>query len=85
MNNLKLHLNGLKAEIDKKINYHLNVMTPVNLQRLDLDHPTELNFIIKHCQAVKSLQDVLNMISMITPSDPTTCNDPNDSWDPPQW
>ena len=58
MNNTKL-----KAEINNLINYHNNLMTPINLERLDLDHQTKLNFIIKHCQAIETLQDVLALLA----------------------
>ena len=85
MNNLKLHLKGLKTEIDKKIGYHLYSVNKLK----QTDHGNK-NCHHCHHQAIESLQDIKFKLQMILNVTPTTDwsqrkNDPNDSWDPPQW
>ena len=82
MNNLELHLKGLKTEIDKKIGYHLYSVNKLKQYDPNLAHC--------HQQAIESLQDIKFKLQMILNATPTTDwsqrkNDPNDSWDPPQW
>lgn len=87
MNNLKLHLKGLKTEIDKKIGYHLYCVEKLKQTDYDTIYGKSED---QHQQAIESLQDVNFKLQMILNVTPTTDwhqhkNDPNDSWDPPQW
>lgn len=86
MNNLELHLKGLKTEIDKKIGYHLYCVNKLKQTDYDTIYGKSED---QHQQAIESLQNVNFKLQMILNATPTRSitrhNDPNDSWDPPQW